>query len=69
MPQTIILRVASHPLCKKFPRIDSVIPSLLNEFLPPVQTSLEMTVTCVEESFEESSKSLDCELVSSSHDF
>ena len=42
-----------------------VIPSLLVGFLPPVQTSFQMTL---EESFEESSESLDSELVSSSHE-
>ena len=41
------------PAWKKSPPIDSLIPSLIVGFLPPVQTSLEMSFE--ESSFEESS--------------
>ena len=63
----IILRLTPH-LEKKSPPIDSLIPSLLVGFLPPVQTSLQMTLRRMSKSFKESSESLDSELVSSSHE-
>ena len=62
----MILRLP--PPLKKSPPIDSLIPSLLVGVLPPVQISLQMTFRRVEESFEESSESLDSELVSCSHE-
>ena len=42
----IILRLSPppRPLEKKSPPIDSLMPSLLVGFLPPVQTSLQMTL-------------------------
>ena len=47
------------------------MPNLLVGFLPPVQTPLQMTLRRMSrshEEFEESSESLDSELVSSSHE-
>ena len=38
------------PLKKKFPPIDSLIPSLLIGFLPPIQTSLQMTLRRISKS-------------------
>ena len=39
-----ILGISPPPPLKKSPPIDSLIPSLLVGFLPPVQTSLQMTL-------------------------
>ena len=46
----IILRLPPHPPLKKSPPIDSLIPSLLVGFLPPVQTSLQMTLRPISKS-------------------
>ena len=66
-PPHIMTMLRLSPPLKKSPPIDYLIPSVLVGALPPVQTFLKMTLRqYVEQSFEESSESLDSELVSSS---
>ena len=40
----VCIKVTPHPLEKKLALIDSLIPGLLVGFLPPVRTSLQMTL-------------------------